>query len=36
MTAFSLEPSQLARCAELRTLAVERLRPLAEKGSPAA
>ncbi|WP_395758477.1 acyl-CoA dehydrogenase family protein [Streptomyces althioticus] len=34
MTAFSLEPSQLARCAELRTLAVERLRPLAEKGDP--
>ncbi|MFF5339616.1 acyl-CoA dehydrogenase family protein [Streptomyces althioticus] len=34
MTAFSLEPSQLARCAELRTLAVERLRPLAEKGEP--
>ncbi|NEC53036.1 acyl-CoA dehydrogenase [Actinospica acidiphila] len=34
MTVFSLEPSQLARCAELRTLAVERLRPLAEKGEP--
>ncbi len=34
MTAFSLEPSQLARCAELRTLAVERLRPLAGKGEP--
>ncbi len=34
MTAFSLEPSQLARYAELRTLAVERLRPLAEKGEP--
>ncbi|MFC8404342.1 acyl-CoA dehydrogenase family protein [Streptomyces tunisiensis] len=34
MTAFSLEPSQLARCAELRTLADERLRPLAEKGEP--
>ncbi|MFI9266849.1 acyl-CoA dehydrogenase family protein [Streptomyces werraensis] len=34
MTAFSLEPSQLARCAELRTLAAERLRPLAEKGEP--
>ncbi len=34
MTAFSLEPSQLARCAQLRTLAAERLRPLAEKGEP--
>ncbi|GGW39226.1 acyl-CoA dehydrogenase family protein [Streptomyces griseoloalbus] len=34
MTAFSLEPAQLARCAELRTLAAERLRPLAEKGEP--
>ncbi|MGA5077442.1 acyl-CoA dehydrogenase family protein [Streptomyces griseoincarnatus] len=34
MTAFSLEPSQLARCAELRALAAERLRPLAEKGEP--
>ncbi|MFI9416094.1 acyl-CoA dehydrogenase family protein [Streptomyces werraensis] len=34
MTAFSLEPSQLARCAELRTLAAERLRPIAEKGEP--
>ncbi|MFC8833276.1 acyl-CoA dehydrogenase family protein [Streptomyces griseoincarnatus] len=34
MTAFSLEPSQLARRAELRTLAAERLRPLAEKGEP--
>ena len=34
MTAFSLEPEQLARCAELRTLAAERLRPLAEKGEP--
>ncbi len=34
MTAFSLEPSQLARCAQLRTLAAERLRPLAEKGGP--
>ncbi|CAL9292170.1 acyl-CoA dehydrogenase family protein [Streptomyces sp. SudanB52_2052] len=32
MTAFSLEPAQLAWCAELRTLAAERLRPLAEKG----
>ncbi|WP_435281976.1 acyl-CoA dehydrogenase family protein [Streptomyces koelreuteriae] len=34
MTAFSLEPAQLAWCAELRTLAAERLRPLAEKGEP--
>ncbi|WTC15948.1 acyl-CoA dehydrogenase family protein [Streptomyces cellulosae] len=34
MTAFSLEPEQLARCAELRTLAAERLRPLVEKGEP--
>ncbi|MGW9400883.1 acyl-CoA dehydrogenase family protein [Streptomyces sp. NPDC055642] len=34
MTAFSLEPEQLAWCAELRTLAARRLRPLAEKGEP--
>ncbi|WP_405888741.1 acyl-CoA dehydrogenase [Streptomyces sp. NBC_01136] len=34
MTAFSLDPAQTAWCAELRTLAVERLRPLAEKGEP--
>lgn len=34
MTAFSLEPEQLAWCAELRTLAEHRLRPLAEKGEP--
>ncbi|WAL98448.1 acyl-CoA dehydrogenase family protein [Streptomyces sp. Je 1-369] len=34
MTAFSLDPEQTARCAELRTLAAERLRPLAEKGEP--
>ncbi|MGW3989620.1 acyl-CoA dehydrogenase family protein [Streptomyces sp. NPDC004830] len=34
MTAFSLEPAQLAWCAELRALAVERLRPYAEKGEP--
>ncbi|WP_179201534.1 acyl-CoA dehydrogenase family protein, partial [Streptomyces scabiei] len=34
MTAFSLEPAQLARRAELRALAVERLRPLADKGEP--
>ncbi|MGW0823153.1 acyl-CoA dehydrogenase family protein [Streptomyces sp. NPDC002845] len=34
MTAFALDPAQRARCAELRTLAAERLRPLAEKGDP--
>ncbi|MEU6350391.1 acyl-CoA dehydrogenase family protein [Streptomyces sp. NPDC047072] len=34
MPAFSLEPSQIARCAELRALAADRLRPLAEKGEP--
>ncbi|MFZ4150558.1 acyl-CoA dehydrogenase family protein [Streptomyces pseudogriseolus] len=34
MTAFSLDEAQLARCAELRTLAAERLRPRAEKGEP--
>ncbi|WP_246201647.1 acyl-CoA dehydrogenase family protein [Streptomyces alboniger] len=34
MTAFSLDPEQTAWCAELRTLASERLRPLAEKGEP--
>ncbi|MET9970561.1 acyl-CoA dehydrogenase family protein, partial [Streptomyces sp. NPDC006356] len=34
MPAFSLEPPQTAWCAELRTLAAERLRPLAEKGEP--
>ncbi|MDX2819625.1 acyl-CoA dehydrogenase [Streptomyces ipomoeae] len=34
MTAFSLEPAQLAWCAELRALAAQRLRPLAEKGEP--
>ncbi|CAL9586634.1 acyl-CoA dehydrogenase family protein [Streptomyces sp. enrichment culture] len=32
MTAFSLEPAQTAWCAELRTLAADHLRPLAEKG----
>ncbi|WP_330307940.1 MULTISPECIES: acyl-CoA dehydrogenase family protein [unclassified Streptomyces] len=32
MTAFSLDPAQTAWCAELRTLAAEHLRPLAEKG----
>ncbi|MGW4568533.1 acyl-CoA dehydrogenase family protein [Streptomyces sp. NPDC004561] len=34
MPAFSLEPEQIAWCAELRTLAAERLRPLADKGEP--
>ncbi|MGW2050886.1 acyl-CoA dehydrogenase family protein [Streptomyces sp. NPDC001858] len=34
MPAFSLEPAQTAWCAELRTLAADRLRPLAEKGEP--
>ncbi|MEU9212908.1 acyl-CoA dehydrogenase family protein [Streptomyces sp. NPDC048415] len=34
MTAFSLDPAQTAWCAELRALATERLRPLAEKGEP--
>ncbi|MFF4148711.1 acyl-CoA dehydrogenase family protein [Streptomyces sp. NPDC001651] len=34
MPAFSLDPLQTAWCAELRTLAAERLRPLAEKGEP--
>lgn len=34
MTAFSLEPEQLAWCERLRDLAAERLRPLAEKGEP--
>ncbi|MFD7405490.1 acyl-CoA dehydrogenase family protein [Streptomyces sp. NPDC059866] len=34
MPVFSLEPDQSAWCAELRTLAAERLRPLAEKGEP--
>lgn len=34
MPAFSLEPEQTAWCAELRALAAERLRPLAEKGEP--
>ncbi|MFI9760166.1 acyl-CoA dehydrogenase family protein [Streptomyces sp. NPDC051963] len=34
MSAFSLEPQQVAWCAELRTLAAERLRPPAEKGEP--
>ena len=34
MTAFSLDPAQTAWCEELRTLADERLRPLAGKGEP--
>ncbi|MFF8290194.1 acyl-CoA dehydrogenase family protein [Streptomyces sp. NPDC016309] len=34
MPVFSLEPAQIAWCAELRALAAERLRPLAEKGEP--
>ena len=34
MPAFSLEPDQLAWCAELRRQAAERLRPLAEKAEP--
>ncbi|MFH8439833.1 acyl-CoA dehydrogenase family protein [Streptomyces sp. NPDC018026] len=34
MPAFSLEPAQLTWCDELRALAAERLRPLAEKGEP--
>ncbi|MFC8917991.1 acyl-CoA dehydrogenase family protein [Streptomyces sp. NPDC057116] len=34
MPVFSLDPAQTAWCAELRALAAERLRPLAEKGEP--
>ncbi|MEU3534167.1 acyl-CoA dehydrogenase family protein [Streptomyces murinus] len=34
MPAFSLEPERLAWCAQLRALAAERLRPLADKGAP--
>ncbi|MEV6294276.1 acyl-CoA dehydrogenase family protein [Streptomyces sp. NPDC051896] len=34
MPAFSLDPRQTAWCAELRTAAAERLRPLADKGEP--
>ncbi|MFI9827279.1 acyl-CoA dehydrogenase family protein [Streptomyces sp. NPDC051913] len=34
MPAFSLDPVQNAWCAELRAMAAERLRPLAEKGEP--
>ncbi|MGW4159224.1 acyl-CoA dehydrogenase family protein [Streptomyces sp. NPDC004788] len=34
MAAFSLDPEQITWCAELRRLAADRLRPLAEKGEP--
>ncbi|MER5215483.1 acyl-CoA dehydrogenase [Streptomyces sp. NPDC002838] len=34
MPAFSLDPAQTAWCAELRTQAAQRLRPLADKGEP--
>lgn len=34
MPAFSLDPEQTTWCAELRTLAAERLKPLADKGEP--
>ncbi|MGX1547314.1 acyl-CoA dehydrogenase family protein [Streptomyces adustus] len=34
MPAFSLEPEHSARCAELRALAAERLRPIADRGEP--
>ncbi|MFI1397067.1 acyl-CoA dehydrogenase family protein [Streptomyces sp. NPDC020681] len=34
MSVFSLDPAQTARCAQLRTLAAETLRPLAEKAEP--
>ncbi|MGW4735085.1 acyl-CoA dehydrogenase family protein [Streptomyces shenzhenensis] len=34
MPAFALEPEQTAWCARLRTLAAQRLRPLADKGEP--
>jgi acyl-CoA dehydrogenase len=34
MPGFALEPEQREWCAELRALAAERLRPLAEKGEP--
>ncbi|MGW1068554.1 acyl-CoA dehydrogenase family protein [Streptomyces aureus] len=34
MTAFSLDPGQTAWCAELRALAAQQLRPLADKGEP--
>ncbi|HET6358461.1 acyl-CoA dehydrogenase family protein [Streptomyces sp.] len=34
MPVFSLDPEQTARCAQLRTLAAEQLRPIADKGEP--
>ncbi|WP_190140627.1 acyl-CoA dehydrogenase family protein, partial [Streptomyces longispororuber] len=34
MTAFTLDPDQVARCDHLRELAATVLRPLAEKGEP--
>jgi alkylation response protein AidB-like acyl-CoA dehydrogenase len=34
VTAFALDPEQTAWCAELRTLAEQRLRPLAKKADP--
>ena len=34
MTAFSLDPAQTAWCEELRTLALDRLAPLAARGEP--
>ncbi|MBW5484086.1 acyl-CoA dehydrogenase family protein [Streptomyces bambusae] len=34
MPGFALDPRQAAWCAELRTLAAQRLRPLAEQGEP--
>lgn len=34
MTAFSLNPEEIARCERLRELAAERLLPLADKGEP--
>ncbi|WP_052868591.1 acyl-CoA dehydrogenase family protein [Streptomyces niger] len=34
MTAFALDPEDVAWCAELRTLTAAQLRPLAEKGEP--
>ncbi|MER8043740.1 acyl-CoA dehydrogenase family protein [Streptomyces sp. NPDC094032] len=34
MPAFSLDPEQTTWCARLRTLAAERLRPLADQGEP--
>ncbi|MFE6778694.1 acyl-CoA dehydrogenase family protein [Streptomyces sp. NPDC057702] len=34
MSAFALDPQQRAWCATLRTTAAERLRPLAERGTP--